>query len=548
VTGTECTLRAFFDWYRNHASDDPRPWLIFGKGPSFRERVSYPVGEYRTLGLNHVLREQPVLLAHTIDVEVIEHCQDCLEANARFLVMPWVPHERKHLPFIGRQAHFGPSALNLAQWCERLPVLGRLAREGRLLWYNLHTAPPGKQRSGSPVVRAHGFSSTAAVRLLAMAGARRIRTLGIDGGNRYSAEFAGLSSTTLLQSWQTDYDMQFEDIARSIREHQLDFAPLGVQCPARIFVGTEPEQSLAFEVLRYSIQKHSSLSVQIDPLHRAIEDAGIEIPTPVSRSNRARTPFSFQRFAIPRLVRRQGRAIYLDSDMLVFRDIRCLWTWPFDGARVLSVNEPPELGRRPQFSVMVLDCAALDWDPGKIVRMLDEGALTYEQAMYEMKPAGQIAQVLPTEWNELERYEEGRTALLHYTDMSRQPWLTTDNPLARYWCETLFSGLDSGHISARLVEDAIRLGHVRPSLSYQIEHRITDPLLLPGSIRRQDRLNFVPPHTVPSAWRTLPPFSGSSSWSARTARLAYALVRAAWRSKTVRAARGSVHKIIRNLR
>lgn len=538
-------VQDFFEWSRSKARPGSR-WLVLGKGPSFSRRTEHDLGQYLTVGLNHVLREQPVLLTHAIDIEVVEHCQDCLAANTQFIVMPWVPHERKRLPVVGRQAHFAPSEFDLAEWCERIPALGQMTRDGRLFWYNLHTAGERRRRTGSPVVTAHGFSATAAVRLLAMSGARTIRTLGIDGGNRYASEFKDLSATTRLQSWQSDFDMQFEDFARSIVDHGLDLAPLDVQSPARIYVGTEPEQRLAFEVLRYSIRRHASLSVDVRPLFEACHEAGISIPVPNDACNRPRTPFTFQRFAIPRLTGRQGRAIYLDSDMLVFRDIRTLWTWPLEGADLLSVREPPDSAWRPQFSVMVLDCAALRWEPADIIRQLDAGQLTYEEAVFEMKAARRIAATLPDGWNDLERYRD-ETALLHYTDMSRQPWLTTDNPNARHWCQALIEAIDAGQIARELVVEEVRRGHVRPSLLYQLEHRVVDPLLLPGAIRRADRRSFIPPHTLPERWREMRR-DNEAGWVERTLMRAYARLRQASASKPVRRTMDVLRKILRNLR
>ena len=46
----------------------------------------------------------------------------------------------------------------------------------------------------------------------------------------------------------------------------INFSPLDVDSPITIFVGTQPEQMLAFKVLEYSIRKHSSMSVRVVPL------------------------------------------------------------------------------------------------------------------------------------------------------------------------------------------------------------------------------------------------------------------------------------------
>src|SRR5690606_29185021 len=114
------------------------------------------------------------------------------------------------------------------------------------------------------------------------------------------------------------------------------------------------------------------------------------IPMPKDPKNKPRTPFSFQRFLIPELKNFKGRAIYLDSDMQVFKDIKDLWTRPMDDCDVLSAFEASETGRRPQFAVMLMDCEKLKWSIQDIVARLDSGELNYEQLMYHMAMAKKV--------------------------------------------------------------------------------------------------------------------------------------------------------------
>ncbi len=266
--------------------------------------------------------------------------------------------------------------------------------------------------------------------------------------------------------------------------------------PITIFVGTQKEQMLALKVLEYSIRKHTSLAVRVIPLFQAVAEAQIKIPVPQNPANHPRTPFSFQRFAIPQLQAYQGRAIYLDSDMQVFQDIRQLWEWEFGGANLLAVAEPVNSGRAPQFSVMVLNCEELNWDAVQLIAELDSGKWTYEQLVLKMAPASNIYQILPTCWNELERYEAGKTALTHYTDMPSQPWLSTENPLGWLWCQELLEAIRVGFIAKQFLAEEVARGWVRPSLWYQLENNIIDPLELPESVMRCDSRYFLPPHAV----------------------------------------------------
>jgi hypothetical protein len=481
-------MKNFFEWFQGQEGSD-LPWLILGKGPSFDQRHRYDLQGYRLLSLNHVVREQPVMAAHMIDIDVVFACAESIESNAQVLVMPWVPHVKNLL-----------GTKTLAQWVAESAVLQRLSAAGRLLWYDLSTS---KERHGThPVVRATSFSAEAALHLLALAGVRRIRSLGVDGGASYGQSFDDLKNVTRLNNGHASYDLQFEGFARTLLATGVDFAPLDIESPIRVYVGSQEEQMLALRVLEYSIRRHTSMTTQVLPLHTC----GIEFPMPRDRANWPRTPFSFQRFTIPMLAGHRGRAVYLDSDMQVFRDMRALWTLPFDGADLLAAREAADTSRRPQFSVMLLDCERLAWTPATVIEALDSGRLTYAQLMYEMALATRVHASIPPEWNSLERYEAGRTCLLHYTDMNTQPWVHRGNPRGWLWVRELASALKDGFITMDEVHEHVNRGWVRPSILGELSmNPIRWPLHPLGWWR--DRA-FVPPYKRMPAAAPLPASPG----------------------------------------
>ncbi len=479
-------MQSFFEWFASGGIDPNQPWLILGKGPSFAKLKDFDIGAYFAMSLNHVVREQPVTIAHMIDYDVVDDCGEAILKNARFLVLPWYPHIQNR-----------PSRRSLEELSQTQPILSKMKEQGRLLWYNHSRAPA--QHGDSPVVRVKLFSAVGALNLLAQAGVRTVRSLGIDGGATYSGEFTDLKDKTLLSNSRSSFDRQFEEIARTISTTGIDYAPLDIESPVRVFVGATEAEMLPVKVLEYSIRKHASMSVEVFPLHRS----KIAIPLPRDPQQQPRTPFSFQRFLIPALTEYRGRAIYLDSDMQVFKDIRPLWAVPLKGADLLTVSEPERSGRRSQFSVMVLNCEALHWDIGEIVRRLDEGRLKYEELVYQMSLAKNIrADIIPA-WNALERFSARETALLHYTDMNTQPWVSRDNPLGYLWTGDLIEAIAAGAVTIDFVKQEVITGHVRPSLLYQVENRIQDGLLLPREARRMDT-KFVP------RYRSLPKHHGSA--------------------------------------
>lgn len=469
-------MRSFFEWFQSESNDRNKPWLILGKGPSFSKRDQYDLTVYSTLSLNHAVRELSVTVAHMIDFDVVDGCGEALLTNAQYVLLPWIPHINN---IAGSQT--------LAELAQHHRILRRLDDQGRLLYYNLSTAR--KRNLEGPVVRVKYFSAEAAVNLLAMAGVKRVRSLGIDGGINYSGEFYDLKDKTLLANTRESFDSQFQELARIILTTGIDYAPLDVETPIRIYVGATEAQMLAVKVLEYSIRKHASMSVEVFPLHLS----QMRVPVPKDPESRPRTPFSFQRFLIPALAGHRGRAIYLDSDMQVFTDIRRLWTLPFDGADLLTVHELEGSGRRPQFSVMLLNCGTLEWRVEDIVERLDDKRLTYEQLMYEMALAKNVRPSISPVWNSLERYDKTDTALIHYTDMPTQPWVSRRNRYGYLWVRDLVEAVDLGFISLRYVKEQVAKGFVRPSLLYQLARRKENPLDLSVAARLIDR-KFLPPY------------------------------------------------------
>ena len=266
-----------------------------------------------------------------------------------------------------------------------------------------------------------------------------------------------------------------------------DPCPIPQGDSVRVFVAATPAEWLPCRVLEFSIKETSALNTRV----QAIYNFKRSIPMPLATENRPRTPFSFQRFLIPELCGFSGKAIYLDADMQVFQDIGHLWSQDFAGCNLQTVQEAKK-GRRGQFSVMLLDCKALNWNIEQIIADLDAGRLDYAGLMYEMRVAGKIGRDIPSDWNSLERFEAGKTALLHYTDMNTQPWVSTENPLGDLWIACLRRAMQAGFVTRDDLIREIAAGHVRPSLLAQIDVEVDDSIALPGSIRGLDH-GFVAP-------------------------------------------------------
>lgn len=244
----------------------------------------------------------------------------------------------------------------------------------------------------------------------------------------------------------------------------------------RIYVGVDRSQELAVSVLEHSIKRHTTAKVEIIPM------LDLPVPVPKDPRNGQRTGFSFSRFCIPKLAGYQGKAIYMDADMLVFKDIRSLWNLPFNDAKVLIQSEVKHTHvsmakanapavRKKQCAVMLLDCSRLDWDVNKIVQGMDERHYTYDQLMSELcvLSEDEIGYAVPFEWNSLEYFDKN-TCLIHYTDMGTQPWVSTKNPNGFVWFSEVRDMLADGSLSWAQLEKEIEYGYFRPSLVRDIKY------------------------------------------------------------------------------
>lgn len=83
----------------------------------------------------------------------------------------------------------------------------------------------------------------------------------------------------------------------------------------RVFIGYDPNETVAYHVLAHSIMRHASEPVSVTPLKLS------QLPMTRARDPKQSTEFSFSRFLVPWLCGYEGQAIFMDSDMLCRADI-----------------------------------------------------------------------------------------------------------------------------------------------------------------------------------------------------------------------------------
>ena len=157
------------------------------------------------------------------------------------------------------------------------------------------------------------------------------------------------------------------------------------------------------------------------------------------------------------------------SDMLVHKDLRSIFRHDIEELDLVHVAAATPRQKESQFAVMLLNCRRLNWTIESVVAGLDRGEFSYRQLMQEMNIAGRKQALLSHSWNHLDEYRKGVSALTHYTDAMRQPWLCRDNPAEAIWLATLVEAVQCGHLTLTEIEREVELGHVRPSLVSQVE-------------------------------------------------------------------------------
>lgn len=188
-----------------------------------------------------------------------------------------------------------------------------------------------------------------------------------------------------------------------------------------IFIGSEPGNQDAEKVLQWSIEQTTSGPFEVMWMSDGIP-ASLWQHWNKGRPDRTqntakgwKTNFSAFRWAIPELCQFQGRAIYLDVDQIVLKDLRQMWELPMNGCSYLAIQ--PE-----RTDVMLMDCSCFsgNWWP----------------ALSKMKPSGHTQKhyrvltqkntkvgLLDPIYNCLDGdgYSD-QTRLVHYTKMDTQPW------------------------------------------------------------------------------------------------------------------------------
>lgn len=233
--------------------------------------------------------------------------------------------------------------------------------------------------------------------------------------------------------------------------------------PVKVFVGSGEASLLERKVLLYSLQRNSKRHLDIkvfNGTHNSLESAGKEpVPVPLSLYVKSQnvTEFSNYRFLIPQLCGFEGKAIWLDSDIVCVGDIGELFDTPMSGNALLCKAGAYGQATTEHWglSVSLLDCSQCRFDIEQYFQEIGEGLYTYAD-LHQMTPRFlarhpfRIASLDRT-WNEFDYYDSS-TKIIHYTGLYTQPWKYRSHPYGDIWFRYFNEARAAGLISDRDIE------------------------------------------------------------------------------------------------
>ena len=201
-----------------------------------------------------------------------------------------------------------------------------------------------------------------------------------------------------------------------------------------VVIGGGEEDKIPALVTEFSIKSRSLVDVEVIQTYNK--------DRPMFKCNSSATLFSLVRWWVPELRNFKGRAIYLDSDMVILDDICKIFNLPMNNCAILHTPDP---------SVMLIDCeheGIKHWDAWDIRDTIDAGLMRYRNMMESINyTSPEHIGTLDAVWNHCDIYEEGITKNLHYTNLHLQPWrVRKEHPYEKIWTKELLDAIKYGLI------------------------------------------------------------------------------------------------------
>lgn len=252
----------------------------------------------------------------------------------------------------------------------------------------------------------------------------------------------------------------------------------------KVFIGSGEASIIERKVLIYSIKKNTNRDLDIyvfNGTHNSVErneQQPFLAPLPLKVKYQDFTEFSNYRWLIPELCGHQGRAIYLDSDMVCLADIGELFDADMGDYQILAKQEAYEGSGKWGLSAMLIDCANTRFDVEELFAAIDEGLYTAID-LHQLTPKFlehypvRVGPMDPN-WNAFDDYDD-QTKLIHYTNLFTQPWKFPGHPKGELWFRHFREALNAGIIAQTDVDKSLARAYVRQDIMTAHETEGTRP-------------------------------------------------------------------------
>jgi lipopolysaccharide biosynthesis glycosyltransferase len=440
------------------------PILILGKGPSLtNEFYIQNKGKYTFVSVNENAIYFKSKICFFIDLEPFERAIDSLIEHSSIILIPYYFNIR-----VNDKKSLVCKIDSIKLIKEKFP---QLLLKNKIFLFETGL---GKIKHSNLIFKPNFVSTSSLLEILFSIGIKTLYGIGFDGGSNYSEILKQNHTTTLVNNFNNQFY-----IFRSIEiKYKKKFIIMNKEI-INVYVGTTEKQMIATKVLEYSIKKQTSHNVNLIPLHIATKNLDLNVDIAGA------TPFSLQRIFIPKLNNNSGKAIYLDSDMLVFADIKNLLDCHEEGKVLCSCPAPPNSGRRDQYSVFTIDCSLAKWD---IEDILIEAKKDYKSVMFDFSFEKNKVKNIDWRWNSLEFYDDS-VKLIHFTDMDKQPWIDTRNKNKNIWLKWLILAVKDNFISNDEILDAVQKKWIRSGIINDLNNNSF-------SLFSSNDFFYLPPHTL----------------------------------------------------
>ncbi|MCH1429485.1 MAG: glycosyltransferase [Chlamydiales bacterium] len=191
-----------------------------------------------------------------------------------------------------------------------------------------------------------------------------------------------------------------------------------------VFIGYDPREKVAFNVLAHSLSQRASRPLSIIPLN--LKHLTQEVYR--EKDPKQSTEFSFSRFIVPYLSNYEGWSIFMDSDMLACDDIAKLYDLRDDNYSVMVVKHDYEVKEGTKFlGEKQLPYPKKNWS--SLIMFNNSKCRTLSKEYVNQASGLELHQFkwldsdedigsLPVEWNYLVGHypKKDKVSLVHYTE------------------------------------------------------------------------------------------------------------------------------------